>query len=91
MATVSPEPGKVQEIGQQLLALAKDRRRDVVLVQEGPAGVSFEVTDELYERWLGSRGPSRPLETVDEEEVTVPPRRGPGRPRKYQPSPNGSN
>lgn len=90
MAIVSPEEGKVQEVGQQLLGLANDRRRDVHLVQEGPAGVSFEVPDELYERWMGLYGPDRPLETTQEQEVVVPVKRGPGRPRKY-PLPNGSN
>jgi hypothetical protein len=91
MAVVSPEVGKVQEIGQQLLNLAHDRRRDVVLVQEGPAGMSFEVPDELYERWMGLHGPDRPLETTEQQDVVAPLKRGPGRPRKYQPSPNGSN
>lgn len=85
MAIVSPgdAPGEVQVVGQQLLSLATDRRRDVKLVDEGPAGLSFEVTEELYERWMGMYGPDRPLETTETEEIVVPPKRGPGRPRKY--------
>jgi hypothetical protein len=89
MAIVSPGPGEVQQVGQQLLNLARDRRRDVSLVQEGPAGMSFEVTDELYEKWMGLYGPNRPLETTEDTEITAPVKRGPGRPRKYPPS-NGS-
>lgn len=90
MAVVSPEPGKVKEVGRQLLSLAVDRRRDVVLITEGPAGVSFEVTEELYEKWMGLHGPDRPLATTEQETVVAPVKRGPGRPRKY-PLPNGSN
>lgn len=83
MAVVSPAWDEVQEVGQQLLKLANDRRRDVKLIQEGPAGVSFEVPDELHERWMGLYGPDRPLETTEEQEVVTPVKRGPGRPRKY--------
>lgn len=83
MAIVSPGPGELQEVGQQLLNLATDRRRDVKLVQEGPAGASFEVTEELYEKWMGLYGPNRPLETTETQEVAAPVKRGPGRPRKY--------
>lgn len=85
MAIVSPGVGEVQEVGQQLLNLANDRRRDVKLVNEGPAGTSFEVTEELYERWMGLYGPARRLETTEQNIVTAPPKRGPGRPRKTLP------
>ena len=85
MAIISPEPEKFQEVGQQLLAMAKDRRRDVKLVQEGPAGNSFEVSAELYEQWMALHGPTRKLETTEDTEVVAPLKRGPGRPRKYVP------
>jgi hypothetical protein len=81
MAIISPEPGKNEEVGQQIFAVVETNaeRLSVTLVQEGPSGMSFELPDELYDRWMEKFGPTPKTESADEP---PPARRGPGRPRK---------
>jgi hypothetical protein len=81
MAIISPGLGEFEEVGKQLFALATDRteRRSVLLVQEGPAGTSYEVPDDLHDRWLEEFGPKRqPTIPTSSEPATL--RRRPGRP-----------
>lgn len=81
MAIISPALEDFAETGQQIFALAKDRqeRRAIILVQEGPAGTSFEVPDDLHDRWLEQHGPGHtPAIRTSEQPATV--RRRPGRP-----------
>jgi len=77
MAIISPGLGEFEDVGKQLFALATDRteRRSILLVQEGPAGTSYEVPDGLYDRWLEAHGPK------STEDPPTPMRRRPGRPR----------
>jgi hypothetical protein len=87
MAVISPAPGDFEEVGRQLFSLTEDRveRRAIVLVQEGPGGTSFDVPDDLHDRWLDRFGPARePTIRTSSEPALV--RRGPGRPRKSLPS-----
>jgi len=81
MAVISPEVGKFEEVGQQIFSLVQTNaeRLSVVLVQEGPGGTSFELPDELYDRWMEKFGPTP---KTDSAEDPTPVRRGPGRPRK---------
>lgn len=83
MAIISPGVGEFETVGQQIFALVETNaeRLAVVLVQEGPAGTSFEVPDELHDRWLAAHGAQSTEDSDSESEEPQPPvRRRPGRP-----------
>lgn len=85
---VTPERGKMSEVGKLLLGLADDPSQ-VGTTSSGPLGFAYTVHPDVYVRYL-AKVQGEDMKVVDEvlssQPDPVPVKRGPGRPRKNQES-----
>jgi hypothetical protein len=76
MALVVPEKGQARNVAKRLLQLA-DNPGQVATTADGPAGVSFVVPDDLYDRYIGADdAPTEAPAATTDESVVAPKRRG---------------
>lgn len=80
MGVIVPRKGEAKQVAKRLLELADDPN-EVATTMDGPDGISFVVSDSLYQQYVGGDQDNDDAdvlaaEVVDEETVPAPKRRG---------------